>query len=241
MASLPDISSEPHDTADERQPGTDHNDEKEDRSSARAAHEQPVRADRAENPRRVLAVESVAETTPVDDGTDDDPTVDELRHLVDEDEAAHARTADGGVSADEKQEPEADSPTAIREARDQPKEYAGARAEELQGQVPEQSRGWVTMGVGVGTDSEGGTRVVVGTSEARGYLREGVTLRPGEERSREPGHAEVSILKYMAGRDIVPSHIGAGRPICSPCADSVDAAGAEPASTLKHPREDDRR
>ena len=97
------------------------------------------------------------------------------------------------------------------------------------------------MGVGVGTDGGGGTRVVVGTSEARGYLREGVTLRPGEERSREPGHAEVSILKYMEGNGIAPSHIGAGRPICSPCADGIDSARAEPASTLKNPREDDRR
>ena len=128
------------------------------------------------------------------------------------------------------------NPVAIEEASKSPEAYAAARSSDLQERVPEHSRGRITMGVGVGTDSEGGVRVVVGTSEPRGYLRPGVTLRDGEELARGNGHAEVSILDHMTDRSIRPTYIAAGRPICSPCADSIDAADARTASPLKDAR-----
>ncbi|MFC7625928.1 hypothetical protein [Microlunatus sp. GCM10028923] len=133
---------------------------------------------------------------------------------------------------------EGDLPDAIRAARDQPREFAEQRAAELQALLPEARRGRITMGVGVGTDTGGGARVVIGTSEDNGYLRKPLQLAAGEEIAEGRGHAETSILDHMDARDIRPSHIAAGRPICPPCADRVAAAGAEPASPLKNAKED---
>lgn len=69
-----------------------------------------------------------------------------------------------------------------------------SRADELQSALPEGARGRVTMGVGVGRDAQGNLRTVVGTSERRGYLRPGVSLRDGEELARGFGHAEDDIV-----------------------------------------------
>jgi hypothetical protein len=146
------------------------------------------------------------------------------------------RIEDVGVDADERPDDQSEGrPDAIREAEANPERYAGERAAELQQMLPEKARGRITMGTGVGLDDAGGMHVVVGTSEPRGYLRPGVTLREGEELATGPGHAEPSILDYMVERQISPSHIGAGRPVCDPCADSIDAAGASAASPYKNP------
>ena len=115
-------------------------------------------------------------------------------------------------------------------------DVAGAtarRADELQGALPEGAQGRVTMGVGAGRDAQGNLRTVVGTSEPRGYLRPGVTLRPGEELARGFGHAEDDIVSYMLRNDISPLSVSAGRPICPRCGRLIGGAGARPGSRLR--------
>ena len=221
IAALPDLRTErqdketsegershpPRESADERRADWD-------------ALGQAVPDDRDENPRRILGVASRADVRP------EAPEIREQPKSTDS-------------QSENSQQPEArdDLPSAIREARDNPRDYAAGRAAEHQTMLPETRRGRITMGVGIGTDSDGGTRVVIGTSEDNGYLRKPLRLNDGEEIAEGKGHAETSILDHMAGRDIRPSHIAAGRPICPPCADRVDTAGAQPASPLKTEKE----
>lgn len=110
---------------------------------------------------------------------------------------------------------------------------AERRSTQLQAALPERSRGRVTMGVGVGRDEAGNLRTVVSTSERRGYLRPGVTLEPGEELATDDGHAEPSGIEYMHEHGITPITVGAGRPICENCAQSIKDAAAAPATELK--------
>jgi len=118
---------------------------------------------------------------------------------------------------------------ALPEAR----RLAGRRSTQLQAALPEASRGRVTMGVSVGRDEAGSLRTVVSTSERRGYLRPGVTLEPGEELATGDGHAEPSGIAYMHEHGITPITVGAGRPICENCAQSIQDAAAAPATELK--------
>jgi filamentous hemagglutinin len=91
------------------------------------------------------------------------------------------------------------------------------------------------MGAGIGTDSGGNLRTVIGTSEDGGYLRPDITLDPGEELATGSGHAETNILGYMKDNGIKPIWIAAGRPICGPCAEAIAQAGASPAGPLRMP------
>lgn len=133
---------------------------------------------------------------------------------------------------------------AIKDAARNPKRYAARRARELQNASEAGRRGNLTQAVGVGRDTQGRTRVVVGTSEPNGYLREGVRLREGEELATGPGHAEVSVSDYMRDNDITPEYIGAGLPICERprpnlpdgCAGRLAEDGAEAATPYKNPR-----
>lgn len=70
------------------------------------------------------------------------------------------------------------------------------------------------MGVGIGRDSGGGLRTVVGTSEPNGYLGPGVrsAIQEGEEIAPGLGHAEQDVLDYMQQNGIAPIAVGAGRP-----------------------------
>ena len=58
--------------------------------------------------------------------------------------------------------------------------------DELTGQIPENSRGRITMGVAVVEDAAGNRQVLVSTSEPNGYLRPGVSLNDGEILVRGP-------------------------------------------------------
>jgi hypothetical protein len=112
-----------------------------------------------------------------------------------------------------------------------------ARATDLQDLLPEGVRGRVTMGVGVGRDSRGTIRNVIGSSERNGYLRKPVAdaVQPTEEVARGSGtkHAEARIIDYMNNNSIQPIAVGAGRPICNQCEPVLNDAGAIPASPLK--------
>lgn len=106
------------------------------------------------------------------------------------------------------------------------------RARELQNSMPEGSRGRVTMASGVGRKGNKLVRVV-GTSEPNGYLRKGVKLREGEELATGDGHAETSILDHMKKNKITPIAVGAGRPVCPPCATRLNDVAARITTPLK--------
>lgn len=97
-------------------------------------------------------------------------------------------------------------------------------------------RGRVTMGVGVVQDVNGNQIVVVSTSEPRGYLRPGVTLKPGELVVPGTGHAEADIVNWASQNGYTVLTVGAGRPICPSCAAALTGANATPATTLKLPK-----
>ncbi len=110
---------------------------------------------------------------------------------------------------------------------------AATRSAELQQSLPEGARGRVTMATAIGQDDNGGLHTVVGTSEPRGYLRPGVTLKPGEELARGDGHAEVSTIAHMQRHGYAPVTVGAGRPICETCQKAITAVRAVPATPLR--------
>jgi RHS repeat-associated protein len=110
---------------------------------------------------------------------------------------------------------------------------AASRAAELQAELPAGARGRVTMGVGVLEDASGNRITVVATSEPRGYLRPGVTLRPGEVVVRGTGHAEADIVAYAEAHGYRVVSVGAGRPICATCAGRIAGSGGSAATPLK--------
>jgi RHS repeat-associated protein len=107
------------------------------------------------------------------------------------------------------------------------------RVAELGGTIPAAQQGRVTMGVGLAEDASGAQRVLVGTSEPRGYLRPGVTLAPGEMLASGLGHAEADIVKYAQQNGLRLLEVGATRPICPACAAAIAGAGARAVTPLK--------
>jgi filamentous hemagglutinin len=89
------------------------------------------------------------------------------------------------------------------------------------------------MGVGVLKDAAGNRITVVATSEPRGYLRPGVTLRPGEIVVRGTGHAEADIVAWAEQHGYEVVSIAAGRPICTACAGKIAQAGGSAATRIK--------
>ncbi len=114
---------------------------------------------------------------------------------------------------------------------------AASRAVELQDLLPAGSQGRVTMAVGKGIDANGTVRTVIGTSEPNGYLRPAVRAALGEEEEIASGlgHAEQSVVSYMSENGTKPITVGAGRPICPPCAQAIKNVEASPATPLKVP------
>lgn len=108
-----------------------------------------------------------------------------------------------------------------------------ARVGELRGVIPAAQQGRITMGVGLAEDASGAQRVLVGTSEPRGYLRPGVTLAPGETLAPGIGHAEADIVNYAQQNGLRLLEVGATRPICSTCAAMIEGAGARAVTPLK--------
>lgn len=89
------------------------------------------------------------------------------------------------------------------------------------------------MGAGVVRDAAGNEIRVISTSEPGGYLRPGVSLEPGEIVIRGTGHAEADIVAWAAENGYEVVTIGAGRPICVPCATAIDGSGGTAATPLK--------
>jgi filamentous hemagglutinin len=83
------------------------------------------------------------------------------------------------------------------------------------------------MAVAVAEDPSGLRRVLVATSEPRGYLRPGVILKPGETIVGGAAHAEADIIAYAQANNLAVVEIGATRPVCVPCQDLIDPTGAK--------------
>jgi hypothetical protein len=150
-------------------------------------------------------------------GTDDDAPRDQLKGPATDAETDRPSTAEARETPD----------------YENPEQVVARRAGELQEQLPEKSRGRVTMAVGIVDDDNGETTTVVGTSEPRGYLRPGVSLEEGEVVAPGNGHAETDIIDWAEQRERSVITIGAGRPICPTCAEEIRRVDAQPATRLK--------
>jgi hypothetical protein len=107
------------------------------------------------------------------------------------------------------------------------------RINELKDAIPDAQKGRITMAVGRATDSSGAEKVLVATSEPGGYLRPGVTLKPGEILAAGGKHAEVDIVNFAKQNGLTLHEVGATRPICSICASAIEEAGAKSVTALK--------
>jgi filamentous hemagglutinin len=82
-------------------------------------------------------------------------------------------------------------------------------------------------------DSAGNRLVLIGTSEPRGYLRPGVSLKPGETVVAGTGHAEADIINYAKAKKLKVVDIGATRRVCVPCQDVIAPTGAKFSTPVK--------
>lgn len=113
------------------------------------------------------------------------------------------------------------------------------RARQLQQFLPRIERErFKTIAVAIGRDPQGGLRLVIGTNNKNGTLprslaavigRSGETVATG----MGAGHAERQVLRWMLVNRWRPITVGAGRPICTECADAIARSGATAASPLK--------
>src|SRR6218665_2945876 len=101
--------------------------------------------------------------------------------------------------------------------------------------LPSAQQGRITMGVGLAEDASGAPRVLIGTSEPRGYLRPGVLLKSGETLAPGLGHAEADIVNFTQQNGLRLLEVGATRPICPSCAAAIEEAGAVTVTPLKEP------
>ena len=106
---------------------------------------------------------------------------------------------------------------------DNPSQVVQSRVDELTEQIPENSRGRITMGVAVVEDAAGNRQILVSTSEQNGYLRPGVSLNEGEVLVRGPrgSHAEADIVRHAEENGLTIVDIGATRPVCHGCQDVI--------------------
>lgn len=89
------------------------------------------------------------------------------------------------------------------------------------------------MAVGLAEDASGAQRILVGTSEPRGYLRPGVTLAPGETLAPGLGHAEADIVNYAQQNGLRLLEVGTTRPICPACEAAIRGVGARAVTPLR--------
>jgi hypothetical protein len=113
-----------------------------------------------------------------------------------------------------------------------PEAIAAGRAEALQSALTPATRGRVTMGAAVVEDGSGMRRVVISTSEPRGYIRPTVrpAILPGERVIVGGGHAEVDIISAAGATGDTVIAVGAGRRVCTSCATAIESVGARVAS-----------
>jgi hypothetical protein len=111
--------------------------------------------------------------------------------------------------------------------------YIQNRVEELKESIPEAQKGRITMAAGLAKKSPEKNIVLIGTSEPRGYLRPGVTLKPGEVKVLGDSHAEQNIVSYIIASNLKLINIGATRPVCSACVRVIKPTKARIVTPLK--------
>jgi multidrug efflux pump subunit AcrA (membrane-fusion protein) len=111
--------------------------------------------------------------------------------------------------------------------------FVSTRVGQLRAAIPAAQQGRITMAVAVVEDSNGARSVLVATSEPRGYLRPGVSLRPGETLVAGTGHAEADIIAHARANNLRIIDIGATRPICPDCRDLINPTGANISTPLR--------
>ena len=114
-----------------------------------------------------------------------------------------------------------------------PSNVVKGRVGELLSQIPENSNGRITMAAAVVEDSNGTRKVLISTSEKRGYLRPGVTLKEGEHMVTGTGHAEADIIKYANENNLKVIDIGATRPVCPACHNVIKPTDANISTPIK--------
>ena len=107
------------------------------------------------------------------------------------------------------------------------------RLDELKAAIPDAQKGRITLAVGRARDASGAEKVLVATSEPGGYLRPGVTLKPGEILAAGGKQAELDIVSFAKQNGLTLLEVGATRPICGTCASAIEEAGAKSGTTLK--------
>ncbi|WP_163508086.1 hypothetical protein [Fodinicola acaciae] len=118
-------------------------------------------------------------------------------------------------------------------------EWSEYRSAELQAALPEDRRGRITMGAGVVVDEHGNRHKVISSSEPNGYIRKEVLAElkddetPAQQRGKE--HAEVRIADYGEAVGMTVESVGAGRPMCDPCRDTMIDRDINPTTPFKNP------
>jgi hypothetical protein len=108
-----------------------------------------------------------------------------------------------------------------------------SRVGELTTAICDGAKSRITMGVAVVEDANGVRSVLVSTSEPRGYLRRGVTLKPGETMVVGTGHAEADLVAYAKANNLKIVDVGATRRVCVPCQDALGPTGANISTPLR--------
>jgi hypothetical protein len=107
------------------------------------------------------------------------------------------------------------------------------RLNELKASIPAGSSGRITMSAAIVEDSAGNRFTLIGTSEPGGYLRPGVTLKPGEIMVSGIKHAEQDLVQYANTNGLRIVQIGATRPVCQTCANAINPTNATIITPLK--------
>ena len=100
-------------------------------------------------------------------------------------------------------------------------------------QMPENVRGRITMAYGVAETKTGEEVAVLGTSESNAYLRSGISLKSNEMLVSGTGHAEQDVYKFCQQRGWNLLSIGATRPICETCVETIAPAGTDIITPIK--------
>ncbi len=114
-----------------------------------------------------------------------------------------------------------------------PEASLGDRATEIHQAVPAATQSRTTIAVGEGTDANGNSVRVVGSSEPALRPAQRSMLKSGEVEAKGAGHAEVTVANHAAQNGITLNSVGASRPICPSCFITLQDLGIQPTTSLR--------
>ena len=95
------------------------------------------------------------------------------------------------------------------------------------------------MAAGVQVDQDGQRHKVISSSEENGYIRKPVLQQLKDDeifaQQRGKAHAEVRIADYGRLKGRTTETVGAGRPMCDPCRDTMIEQDIHTATSYKNP------